>query len=279
MIADSGKDAKLQLMIWIPGLEGLEDQFRIEGQTLIADLTADQHKLLAQTLEIWKSGAPRQILIEARCMQTSVARASSIDWIGSRIAGVEVKGAMAARVSNKELGDLVRSVSASQDGKLLFAPKVTVFDGQKAVIANEIHRPFVTGIDSQHLGRLEPVVSVIDEGLRVIVTPLSNGEDTLSLRFEVRVSKIENVSYANLPMRLPNRPEPHVTIEVPALVTSEVSSAVQLKEGETVIVAIPNLFNLESARGTDATLLVALTPRFLGPRAAGDLIAPAVSHP
>ncbi len=265
-LTSSQKTPQDHLDSWLPLSPSLKGKLHVEGKTLSADLTARQHQLLKQTLETWKDGEPKQISIEARFIQTNIKTASSIDWAGRRIDGLTVKGlgpAIAARVDEPELARLVRSVSADRKGNVLFAPKVTFFDGQTAFIADQVQRPFVTGVDPKADGRMQPVFSIVDEGLSFVFAPRVGDDDSVSLAFEVKASSVGKVSYANLPIKSSNNADPQFTVQVPAMEHYEVSSSVKLAAGESIVVAIPRVFSNEPGADGESTMIVALTPRII----------------
>jgi beta-lactamase regulating signal transducer with metallopeptidase domain len=267
-LSGSNKSAEEQLASWMPLPSSLEDKLHVEGKMLSAELTARQHQLLKQTVEIWKEGEPKQVLIEARIIQTNIQTASSIDWAGGRIEGLTVKGlgpAIAARIDEPELAQLVRTVSADRKGNIMFAPKVTLFDGQTAEIADQVQRPFVTGVDPKADGRMQPIVSVVDEGLSFVLTPKAGDDDSITLDFKVKATSIGKVSYANLPIRTSKNAQPQFTVQVPATEQYEVSSSVTLAAGESVVVAIPRVFDNKPGADAATTLIVTLTPRLLIP--------------
>ncbi len=266
VLTDSKTSPQEQLTAWLPLPPSLEGAWRLEGKTLSAELTARQHQLLKQTLEIWNDGEPRQISIEARFIQTNIKTASSIDWAGRRIEGLAVRGlgpAIAARIDQSELAELIQTVSADSRGNIMLAPKVTLYDGQTAGIGDQVHRPFVIGVDPKADGRLQPVISIVDEGLSFVLTPKAGDEEAVTLDFQVKSSSIGKVSYANLPFRSSNNSESQFTVQVPATEQYEVSSSVKLAAGESIVVAIPRLFNNEPGADAESTMIVALTPRII----------------
>jgi beta-lactamase regulating signal transducer with metallopeptidase domain len=255
-----------QLTNWIPLQPWMKEKLHVDGETLSAELTASQHQLLKQTLDVWKDGEPGQITIEARFIQTTTKTASSIDWAGRRIDGLTVRGlgpAIAARIDEPELTQLVRTVSADPRGNILLAPKVTLFDGQPACIADQVRRPFITGVDPKADGRMQPVVSLVDEGLSFFLTPKAGDDNSVTLSFKVKASSIGKVSFANLPIRTSNNAKAPFTVQVPATEQYEVSSSVKLAAGESVVVAIPRVFNDEPGADAETTMIVALTPRII----------------
>ncbi|MEQ1830422.1 MAG: M56 family metallopeptidase [Pirellula sp.] len=255
-----------QLTTWIPLPPWMKGKLHVDGNTLSAELTASQHQLLKQTLDTWKDGEPGQITIETRFIQTNIKTASSIEWAERRIEGLTVRGlgpAIAARIDEAELAQLIRTVSADRRGNILFAPKVTMFDGQTGVITDQAHHPFVTGVDPKADGRMKPVVSIVDEGLSIALIPKAADDDSITLDFKVKSSSIGKVSYANLPIRTSNHAEPQFTVQVPATEQYEVSSSVKLAAGESIVVAIPRVFDNKPGADAETTMIVALTPRII----------------
>jgi beta-lactamase regulating signal transducer with metallopeptidase domain len=255
-----------QLTTWIPLPPWMKEKIHVDGKTLSAELTASQHQSLKQTLDIWKDGEPGQITIETRFIQTDLKTAGSIEWAERRIEGLTVRGlgpAIAARIDEAELAQLIRTVSADRQGNILLAPKVTMYDGQTAGIADQVQRPFVTGVDPKADGRMQPVVSIVNEGLRFVLTPKAGEDDSVTLAFKVTASSIGKVSFANLPIRTTNNEEPLFTVQVPAREQYEVSSAVKLAAGESIVVAIPRVFDNKPGADAETTMIVALTPRII----------------
>lgn len=242
----------------------LKGKIALEGTTLSAELTTRQHQLLKQTLEMWKKGEPKQIALETRFVHTDIQNASSIDWTRRSIEGLTVKGlspAIAARIDETELMPFLRSVAKDNKSIIQLAPKVVLFDGQTAGITDQVQRPFVTGLDPHADGRIQPVVSVVDEGLRFRLTPRMGEGDSITLDFEVTASNIGKVSYANLPLRTSRQAEPKFTVQVPAMEQYEVSASVKLAAGESIVMAIPRVFTDESGSDAATTMIVVWTPR------------------
>ena len=131
-------------------------------------------------------------------------------------------------------------------------------------LADQVHRPFVTGVDPKAGGRMQPVVSIVDEGLSFVLTPKAGDDDSVTLAFKVKTSSIGKVSYANLPIRTSNKAEPQFTVQVPATEQYEVSASVKLAKGESIVLAILRVFSNEPGADAETTMIVALTPRSMG---------------
>lgn len=255
-----------QLTAWVYFPKWMQEKLQLDGGMLSAELSANQHQLLKQILDDWRNGEPMQISIEARIIETNIKTASSIDWTGRKIEGLTVKGmgpAIAATIEEPELAQLVRTASADREGSIMFAPKVTLFNGQKAAISDQVKRPFVTGVDPQADGSMQPVVSIVDEGLSFLLTPRVESDGSVTLAFEVNASSIGKVSYANLPIKASSSAGPQFTVQVPSTEQYAVGSSVKLSAGESVVVAIPRVFDNEPGADAETTVIVALTPRVL----------------
>lgn len=264
-LLNSNKSVEEKLTSCAPLLR-LKGRFHMVGTKLQADLTARQHQFLKKTLDIWKDGCPKQLTIETRFIKTNIHTASSIDWAANRIDGVTVRGlgtAIAASIDDPMLTRLVRTVSSDCQGNIMLGPKVTLFDGQTACIRDQIQRPFVTGVDSKPEGNLEPIVSVVDEGLNLVLTLTTAEDGNIDCDFKVKATCISKVSYANLPIRLSSNSDPQVTVQVPATEQYEVSFSAKLSSGESIVLAIPQVFDNKPGVDDTKTMIVALTPRIL----------------
>ncbi len=264
---DADKKTPLeQLTTFIPLPPSIKDKLHVDGSILSAELTASEHQLLKQTLDIWKDGEPGQITIEARFIQTNLKTAASVQWAERRIEGLAVRGlgpAIAARIDEAELSQLVRTVSADRKSNVITAPKVTLYDGQTASIADQVQRPFVTGVDPKADGSVQPVVSVVEEGLSFVLSPRAGIDNSVTLAFKVAASSIGKVSFANLPIKTMSSAEPLFTVQVPSMEQCEVSSSVKLAAGESIVVAIPQVFDNKPGADAETTMIVTLTPRII----------------
>lgn len=72
------------------------------------------------------------------------------------------------KLSDKEAFELLSAVQGDERVNMLFAPKVTLFDGQEAEITDVTQRPFAVGLTRKD-NTLQPVVQLRDEGVRTAV--------------------------------------------------------------------------------------------------------------
>lgn len=240
---------------------------RIEGGRLIAEVAASQHEALTWMLDAWRLGGPQQIVVELRIMNADLSFTSSINWVAARIGNLEQHGpgpVIAARITEDQLRQVVRSLLGDRRGNIMMAPKVTVFNGQSATIADVAQRPFVTNVEPQEDGSLKPMVEVFESGLKVMLRPVTTGNGTVELTFDLQVLGIDQVAMANLPFRHTMGPHSNITVQVPIVSTTSVRSTVRLPATESVLIAAPRLFDDKSSDDSSTeAIFYALTPRLL----------------
>jgi bla regulator protein blaR1 len=257
-------DPKERLAKYIPWFHRYSDHFQVLGTELIANVTPKQHDVLKQTIELWEQGEPRQICIEGRIAQVTLKQANTINWTERYVNSLRVGStgvAIAVKRSKQDVGDLLDRMQSDRRTNIQSQPKVVVFDGQSAFVQIGTRHPFVTGIKPNDAGVMEPVVTTVEEGLKVIARPVTQpNSDVIKFSFEVEMAKIESVDFANLPIVESQSNALHTTIQVPRVRKNTVHSSVDLKSSESIIIAIPEVFTPESDQASDLTNLVILTP-------------------
>lgn len=252
---------ELETLLRIVASEG---KFQIEGECLSAELTAAQHTALERMLEAWKDGGLQQISIETRMMQTDVKLAESIDWLENRVEGLRSKGptmAMAVRVSEEKLNRLIQLMQDDARSNILQAPKVTLFNGQTATIADQILRPFVTGIEPGEGGKVKPIVTVHYDGQKLQFSPMVRNNGEMELAFEVETSMIADVATATLPIHFPDDKANPVRVQVPSVAVTTTTATVKLKKGESILLAYPHVERTSRGGKSEGMILVAITAR------------------
>ncbi|MDG1894605.1 MAG: hypothetical protein P8J37_06835 [Fuerstiella sp.] len=97
---------------------------------------------------------------------------------------------------------------------ILLAPKVTLFNGQRAWIADEAQRPFVTGVRplSDDNEELQPVIQVLRTGWWMHLHPEVTEDKGVDLRCLMTESKLQSVDLAHLPFPAQDNPVGNVTV-------------------------------------------------------------------
>jgi len=262
-------DKELESLVRLVASDG---KFQIEGESLTAEMTATQHSALERMLEAWKVGGLQQICIETRMMQTDVKLAESIDWLENRVEGLRSQGpamAMAVRVSEGKLNRFIQLMQSDARSNILQAPKVTLFNGQTATIADQVQRPFVTGVEPGEGGQIKPVATMFYEGKKLKLSPVVQSNGEMELTFEAETSLIKEVETATLPIRLPDDKATSLLVQVPSVDMTKVSATVKLKKGESILLAYPQVVKPSRGGRSEGMILVAITPRSLGVKPEG----------
>lgn len=85
------------------------------------------------------------------------------------------------RLSDKQAFELLSASQRNERVNIIFAPKVTLFDGQDAEITDMTQRPFVVGL-KREAGTVQPVVQLREDGVRNKVrAKLKDGKVRLDL--------------------------------------------------------------------------------------------------
>ncbi len=240
----------------------------VDGR-LLTEATQTQRQFLTTMLEAWSHAGPRQIVVETRVIQADMDCASSIDWQQAPFIRLEKRGsqpALAVRATDEQMRQFLQAAKADARGKVLFAPKVTLFNGQTAVIADLVQRPFVTAVEPQPDGTLRPVVEVLDNGVKIQLVPVVGDDETIELSFDVNVSQIGDVAAAALQYRSGEQ-RTNVKVDVPTVAKTRISSRVRLSPSESVVIAVPQAAAEGSADAPTTAMFYAFRPQLMSPLA------------
>jgi hypothetical protein len=161
------------------------------------------------------------------------------------------------------------------------APKITLFNGQHALIQSEVQRPFVTGVRPNALagGKMDPVIEVVHEGWRMLLHAEATEEEGVELQCVLTESEIQNVGLANLPFRADDDPTANVTVQVPSVARTSVRSSVRLAKDETLLIASPTAFDPQDTDHVPTATFYLLTPRMSPAKAINEQMIPAQTIP
>ena len=101
-----------------------------------------------------------------------------------------------ASIRDAELKRIVGQAQSDTRTNILQAPKVTLFDGQEAVIADATQRPFVTSvepIEGKAGTAMQPIITVLEDGLSMRIKASVVGEDEVHLDSKVTLGEIGDV--------------------------------------------------------------------------------------
>ena len=148
---------------------------------------------------------------------------------------------------------------------ILFAPKVTLFNGQRAWISDEARRPFVTGVHprSNDTEELQPVIQVLRTGWWMHLHPEVTEDKGVDLRYLMTESKLQSVDMAHLPLPAQDDRVGNVTVQVPNVRQKSVRSNVHLAKGESLLIASPATFKSGATDQNPRATFYMITPRLI----------------
>ena len=90
----------------------------------------------------------------------------------------------------------IQAAQSDSRSSMQFAPKVTLFNGQKAWLCDQVSRPFVTGLKKQENGELKPVLDLISEGVSCTLRLVFNADRTsIQLSGQIDLSQILEINF------------------------------------------------------------------------------------
>ena len=181
-------------------------------------------------------------------------------------------------LTEQQMKQFLRTAESDERSNIMFAPKVTVFDQQEAVIQDTTQRPFVVGLTKAG-AEYEPQIETTDDGIKVALRATVKNSD-VRLDLAIRMSDIQHVTTRNA------GPE-GTSIQVPSVKTTAVELSALMNEGKTLaIYGLPfdrqvtqtqpvpyvgkvpyvgRLFKNSAAATEHHDLLILITPRIIKP--------------
>jgi len=184
--------------------------------------------------------------LERRLLTTDDAPPEAIGSLGKR---------MRALLGFKDTPTAAGRVS------VLAAPKVVVPHGQTATVRIGSQSPFVVSV-KRVVGETgeakQPVIRVIDEGLRMQLRPRLLGKGSVRLDCQLALSRIVGVET----FTFADGGKSDTTVQIPEVETIRVDIAARLPDGKTLLVGG---LKTRDDRGNPQSMLVMLRPTEVGP--------------
>ncbi len=251
---------------------------QIVDQQMIVRATASQHDQIARMISHYVVDGRRQITVEIRTIRTSIELSQLFPQAGGQIfnstsisnpfgsIGSHLSDTPSTKASSQSLQTplpvfvstlspdtatyCLNQAQGDQRANVLFAPKVTSFDGISAMISDERSRPFATGFVSAGSG-LEPKATTGHDGFQLQTTAQAVA-DKVHLNVAFKLSNILNVRTRKF-----RSESGEFQIQVPEQQESVFQSNVILDDGHTLV-----LVPLER-NGQGLLTLLLITPRII----------------
>ena len=231
---------------------------RIVGTSL--KLTAPQAVVdeVSRLVAIWAKTGLRQISMECRIIRVEGDLASQVGvgwksmgqlkrsepWPRSKSPNRQTfVGASAiieqplpicvAALNKAQVFQFVRSAQSDRKSSVMFAPKITVFNGSAARLSTMLSQPFVVGALESETGQVQTTIKTIDEGIALSLCPTERSENSpIDLTGRLELSDISDVTLAAA--RLKSGKDVNVQIPRVQKVCIDVDSTIE--EGESLLI-------------------------------------------
>ncbi|QDV20860.1 Regulatory protein BlaR1 [Gimesia panareensis] len=223
------------------------------------------HEELGQQLRAWKQSGLGQISLETRFTELSadIAARSNITWnaleadvaptsrtqfdslsdsnepiVQASAIVEEYFPVRVAVLTEDQVAHFIRMAQSDARSNILYAPKVTVFNGQRATVSDIVQRPFVIGLRKNENAELQPKIKVIDDGRKLTFrTVISDEGSEVNLKGLIELSQIVDVNLYTTQIA-----GKEATIQIPRVIRRSITVASSLKDEQTLLICIPPAF-------------------------------------
>ena len=234
-----------------------------EQNRLVVNAPDSLHEDLNRQLRAWEQSGCGQITFASILMETAsdVAAQTGINWTGlagfqnttaaphqphldktnprpvvQASAAVEEYFPISVAVINEQQEfKLIQAAQSDERSHCAFNPKVTLFNGQKGSIVNQVQRPFVIGVHKAEFGELKPELKVIAEGMTLELRPILTADHT-AVRLEVLVKQSEISRVKTLETQVSGK---KINFQVPSVEQRRISVAADLSGKHSLLISLP----------------------------------------
>lgn len=158
-------------------------------------------------------------------------------------------------LADEDVEDLLKAPQSGSGSTIITAPRVTVFDGQRAYVVVSQQKAYRAGVGvSEVNGRRlsEPLISTVSTGVVVKVRPAVD-EDGAHVALDLQFEEAKLLDMRKEPAREPGQ---SFTAEVPVIEKVHVDRTLSASTGRTLLVAVPLANRNAAPNGKSRILLV-----------------------
>lgn len=155
---------------------------------------------------------------------------------------------------------ILSATRSDPQAKILTAPNVTVFDTEAAVISTASEIPYISGYeeDPNNPGEFNKVTEWLENGIKLELTPtLVNNCSDIDLRFNFESKQLIEFTDAVH--------ESGKIFQLPAQMTTKMSSRVIIPNGKTYLTVTHKLPNSSTESSFDRYMIILITPKIIKP--------------
>lgn len=170
-------------------------------------------------------------------------------------------------ISNQKVRRLVQRAQKDPRSNILFAPKVTVFNGQHATLRDEVLRPFVVALHAKKDSpeELDPQIKTFAEGFRVSLRAVLTESGRIRLACQVQESDLQSVKLARLPFAPSGESGDKHVVQVPDVKERTMQTTVNLNAGQSLLLASPGTCDADDDPAEAQATYYVFTPHLIEP--------------
>ncbi|TWT34985.1 Regulatory protein BlaR1 [Thalassoglobus neptunius] len=240
------------------------------------------HAQLQHMVKSWSISGLGQITIEARIMTSrkDAAAMAGLEWSSILMTGgdssfttqpqpPQIEGNistisatavieesvpfMTQVLSDAAVRKLIQAGQSDAQANIMFAPKVTLINGQQAEVFSQVHRPYVVGIELDDDGNRKPKFNIIAEGISLAMTPtLSEKRQSIQMQAQLGLSEVTDVSTFTYKLKGED-----VTVQLPTVRKHKFQVGASIDRDQTLVIACP------PTNGRKEFFYLLLTPKII----------------
>jgi beta-lactamase regulating signal transducer with metallopeptidase domain len=238
--------------------EWAQERLTLDDTTLTVNAPLNVHAEITRNLETWEQGGLAQICVETQFItsEKDVAASVGISWrfletfstdraadltlepgFGRSIirAGATVDEyfpIVVATLNDQQAFQLRQALQGERTANLIHAPKITLFNGQKAQCFDGVKRPFVIGFQDHGTDAPQPKIVTIDQGTKLILrTTITNDARRVQLEGHLELTAITDVRAVSTLLR-----GNAAAIQIPRVERRHIDIASNLQDGESLLI-------------------------------------------
>jgi bla regulator protein BlaR1 len=238
--------------------EWAQEQFTLDGATLNVNAPLHVHTEIARNISAWEQSGLSQICIKTRLLSDDrdLASAIGISWQfleafsddyaknvpSENRVGMPVIRAQASvedyfpiavtTLDEHQLSALLQAAQKHRTASVISAPKLTIFNGQQALLCDCAKTPYVVGIHYDNEGIRQPKIAVIASGIKVTMRATQVGSaKKVHLEARLELSGVPQVRTASALLR--GAP---TTIQIPSIEKRCIDISSDVDEGQSLLI-------------------------------------------
>lgn len=230
----------------------------LSGDQLTVQATPATHERITNLISAWTERGRRSIAIEVRMLSTKLDISQLMPDCGGAVinssglllrpnlssgSSLDRPSALSVRGHGWPISTYVHCLERDQALRTfkklcgdirscgMFAPKVTIVDGNTVNVVTGVGRPFATGYIQNKLGTLEPDVKTVHDGFKIHVFAFSTSEDRLFLNVAFSSTWVDDVT-----VRILNWQSKSLPLQVPTVHELTVETHSEVGSGDTLAI-------------------------------------------